>query len=652
MAEGRDTNAPQGAAANPPGESNSIAIPVSSQLPLAEQLKLLPAKPGVYLMKNAEGKIIYVGKARSLKNRVRQYFQSSRNLAAKVLSMVAQVADIELITTDTEVEALILESNLIKKYKPKYNIRLRDDKNYPYLKLNPNERWPRLTVARQVKKDGARYFGPYTTATAMWETLKLARRLFPLRTCNRVDAHSRPCLQYHIGRCLAPCLKDFGRQPEYEQTVRDLILFLEGKGEDLVKTLNHRMDEAAENLQFERAAELRDQLKAIEFVTQQQKIVSPGLEDQDALGYATDGGDVCVQVFFIRGGKLMGREHFILPEAADLSGPEIMDAFLPQFYGEAGFIPREVLVQDLPTDADLIETWLRELRRGAVNLHQPRRGEKKDLLHMVADNARLVLRDRKAQREQDEVATTGAVAELQQALDLPLPPARIECYDISHVQGSEVVASMVVFLDGKPKKSDYRRFKIRHGMGNNDFLSMAEVIRRRFKKGLDERAALVDTGLVHSTEAKAEAKFADFPDLVIIDGGKGQLGAARDVMRELGVEHIPAFGLAKENEELFREGQSDPIVLPRHSPALHLVQRVRDEAHRFAITYHRKLHAKAATYSVLDDVPGVGPVRKKALLRHFGSAAALKRATAAEIAAVEGIGGALAEVIKEHLGGR
>ncbi|MGE5590040.1 MAG: excinuclease ABC subunit UvrC [Bacillota bacterium] len=621
------------------------------RIPLSEQLKLLPEKPGVYMMKNQEGKIIYIGKARSLKNRVRQYFQSSRSLTAKVLSMVSQIADIELMTTDTEVEALILESNLIKKHKPKYNIRLRDDKNYPYLKLTVQDRWPRLMVARQVKKDGARYFGPYTTTTAMWDTLRLSRRLFPLRTCNRVEAHTRPCLQYHIGRCLGPCIKDFGGRAEYDQAVRDLTLFLEGKSDDLVRRLRRRMEEAAEQLQFERAAELRDQLKAVEFVTQQQKIASVTLEDQDAVGFAQNESDACVQVFFIRGGKLMGREHFILPGAGDLTGPEIMDAFLPQFYHEATFLPREILVQEMPEDRAVIEEFLRQRRGGPVHLHRPQRGEKKDLLHMLADNARLVLEERRAQQDRDLEATAQGLADLQESLDLPHPPVRMECFDISHTQGSEVVASMVVFEGGRPKKSDYRRFKIQHGMGNNDFLSMAEVIRRRFRKGLDERAALADAGLLRSSEAKNEAKFADFPDLLIIDGGKGQLNAAREVLRALGLEHIPTFGLAKENEELYREGQPDPIILPRGSHALHLLQRLRDEAHRFAITYHRKLHARAATHSALDDIPGVGPVRRKALLRHFGSVAAIRRATPEEIAQVEGIGPDLADVIKDHVGG-
>lgn len=621
------------------------------RIPLSEQLKLLPEKPGVYMMKNESGKIIYIGKARSLKNRVRQYFQSSRNLTAKVLSMVSQVADIELMTTDTEVEALILESNLIKKHRPKYNIRLRDDKNYPYLKLTVQDKWPRLTVARQVKKDGAKYFGPYTTTTAMWNTLKLSRRLFPLRTCNRVEAHTRPCLQYHIGRCLGPCIKDFVRRADYDQAVRDLTLFLEGKSEDLVRRLRQRMEEAAERLQFERAAELRDQLKAVEFVTQQQKIASVSLEDQDAVGFAQNESDACVQVFFIRGGRLMGREHFILPGAGDMSGPEIMDAFLPQFYHEAAFLPREILVQELPDDTEVIEAFLRQRRGGPVHLHRPRRGEKKDLLRMLADNARLVLEERRVQQDHDLEATAQGLSDLQEALDLPHPPVRMECFDISHMQGSEVVASMVVFEGGRPKKADYRRFKIKHGMGNNDFLSMAEVIRRRFRKGLDERAALADSGLLGSSEARQEAKFANFPDLLIIDGGKGQLGAAREVLRELGLEHIPTFGLAKENEELFHEGTPDPIVLPRGSHALHLLQRLRDEAHRFAITYHRQLHARAATHSVLDEIPGVGPVRRRALLRHFGSVAAIRRATPQEVAEVEGIGPELAEAIKDHVGG-
>ena len=607
---------------------------------LEEQLKLLPDRPGVYLMKDEAGKIIYIGKAVSLKNRVRSYFQSSRNLTTKVLAMVSQVRDIEVIATDSGVEALILESNLIKKHKPKYNIRLKDDKHYPYLKVTLNEKWPRLLVARQIKKDGARYFGPYTTSGAVWETMRLARRIFPLRTCHRVEAHSRPCLNLHIGRCLGPCRPDYAGGTEYAGAVRDLGLFLEGREEELVKKLRAKMEEAAENLQFERAAEIRDQIRAIEMITEKQKIISAGLEDQDVIAYARSGDETCVQVFFVRNGKLIGREHFRLAGTEGLEGTEILDAFLKQFYNEAAFVPREILIPDELEDSEVIREWLSGRRGAKVVLTRPKRGAKKELLDMVLANAKLVIDEQKVQRQREFDATKGALSELQEQLGLPKLPERIECYDISHTQGAATVASMVVFEEGKPAKGEYRRFRIRTVEGPDDFASMAEVIERRFRRGLQEREAQVEG-----------AGFAWFPDLVIIDGGKGQLSAARGVMRRLGLEHIPTFGLAKENEWLFGEGNPDPIILPRESAALFLLQRVRDEAHRFAVTYHRNLRGKAGLKSALDEIPGIGPARKKALLRKFGSVAGLRQATAEELAEVDGISPKLAETIKEYLGG-
>lgn len=612
---------------------------------LEEQLKLLPDRPGVYLMKDEAEKILYIGKAVSLKNRVRSYFQSSRNLTTKVLAMVSQVRDVEVITTDSGVEALILESNLIKKHKPKYNIRLKDDKHYPYLKVTLNEKWPRLLIARQVKKDGARYFGPYTTSGAVRETMRLARRIFPLRTCNRVEAHSRPCLNLHIGRCLGPCKPDYAGESDYEGAVRDLCLFLEGREEELVKKLRAKMEEAAENLRFERAAEIRDQIRAIEMITEKQKIISSGLEDQDVIAYARSGDETCVQVFFVRSGKLIGREHFRLTGTEGLEGAEILDAFLKQFYSEAAFVPREILVPDDLEDAEVIREWLSRRRGGKVLLTRPRRGAKKELLDMVFGNAKLVLDEQKAGRQREFEATEGALSDLQERLRLPGLPERIECYDISHTQGSATVASMVVFEGGKPVKGEYRRFRIRTVEGPDDFASMAEVIERRFRRGLQEREARVE-GRPRDLES-----FARFPDLVIIDGGKGQLSSARGVMRRLGLEHIPTFGLAKENEWLFGEGNPDPIILPRESPALFLLQRVRDEAHRFAVTYHRNLRGKEGVKSALDEIPGVGPARKKALLRKFGSVVGLRRATAEELTEVDGISAKLAETIKEYLGG-
>jgi len=637
------------------------------ELGLEEQLKLLPDRPGCYVFKDASGRIIYVGKARNLKNRVRQYFQSSRNLTAKVLAMVGQIATIDHIVTDTEVEALILESNLIKKHKPKYNIRLRDDKQYPYLRLTLGEQWPRLVVSRTMRKDGSRYFGPYTTTQPMWDTMKLARRLFPLRTCNDPSKHPRGCLQYHIGRCLAPCLPDFDRHEEYSQTVKNLADFLEGRTEEVVRRLRARMEEAAENLEFERAAELRDQIAAIEKVTEKQKIVSRDMADLDAIAYARSYDEACVQVFFVRQGKLIGRDQFIMTGADEMTGPEIISAFVQQHYNQTSFIPKEILVSETPENQAVLEEWLTSKRGNKVILRRPMRGEKRELVEMVAKNAQEGIVERAKAREQELAATEGAMEELQQALGLPKLPYRIECYDISHIQGSEVVASMVVFESGKPKKEDYRRFKMRVDQ-NNDFENMAEVITRRFRRGLAERAAQMDgrvkeleAGLVAAEELKpyvdagdavGGGKFAVFPDLVIIDGGKGQLAYAREAMRALGVDHIPTFGLAEEEELLCEEGRKEWIRLPRGSQGLFLLQRVRDEAHRFAITYHRKLHRKAATRSRLDEVPGIGPKRKKALLKAFGSLKRIREATVEELAAVPGMNREVAERVLEYLGGQ
>jgi excinuclease ABC subunit C len=658
---------------------------------LEEQLKLLPDRPGCYVYKDADGRIIYVGKARNLKNRVRQYFQSSRNLTAKVLAMVNQIASIEHIVTDTEVEALIFESNLIKKHRPKYNIRLRDDKQYPYLRLSLGDKWPRLTVARAMRKDGSRYFGPFTSTQPMWDTMKLARRLFPLRTCNDPAKHPRACLQYHIGRCLAPCLPDFDKHAEYDQTVKDLADFLEGRSDEVATRIRSKMEEAAENLEFERAAELRDQLIAIEKVTEKQKIISREMVDLDAIAYARRHDEACVQVFFVRQGKLVGRDQFVMAGADELTGAEIVAAFIEQHYNQTTFVPREILVSEEVEEAEVLEEWLSQKRGGKVALRRPQRGEKRELVEMVQQNAEEGMTERYTQREQELAATEGAMEELQRELNLSRLPFRIECFDISHTQGSEVVASMVVFEGGRPKKEDYRRFKIRVDQ-NNDFANMAEAVTRRFKRGLLEREAIVEGRVKDLQEGRllaAEAavqyeaagfspeedeeeaspetaqieeppeapgpgegpKFAAFPDLLIIDGGKGQLAYAREALRSLGVEHIATFGLAKEEELLCEEGRDEWIRLPRGSQGLFLLQRVRDEAHRFAITYHRKLHRKAATHSRLDDVPGIGPKRKKALLKAFGSIKRIREASLEELVGVPGMNRDAAERVLEHLGG-
>jgi excinuclease ABC subunit C len=650
------------------------------ELDLEAHLKLLPDRPGCYLYKDQDGRIIYVGKARNLKNRVRQYFQSSRNLTAKVLAMVSQIVNLEWIVTDSEVEALVLESNLIKKHKPKYNIRLRDDKHYPYLKLSTNDKWPRLTVVRSMKKDGARYFGPYTSTQPMWDTMKMARRLFPLRTCNDPAKHPRACLQYHIGRCLGPCLADFNQHAAYSQAVKDLANFLEGRSDEVETRMRARMEEASENLEFERAAELRDQLFAIAKVTEKQKIIVKEVVDLDAIAYARSHDEAAVQVFFVRQGKLVGRDQFIMTGAEEMTGGEILQAFIEQHYNQSTFIPKEILVVDEIEEATMLEDWLSEKRGNKVVLRKPQRGDKRELVEMVAENAKQGMTERYKEREAELAATEGAVEELQEALGLARLPYRIECFDISHTQGSEVVASMVVFEGGKPKKEDYRRFKMKVDR-NNDFANMAEAVTRRFKRGLAERAALVEgrvkdleEGVVAAEVAEQVAedaeeyagiaeddivmapgegtKFAAFPDLLIIDGGKGQLAYARDAMRSLGVEHIRTFGLAKEEELLCEEGRDEWIRLPRSSQGLFLLTRLRDEAHRFAITYHRKLHRKAAGHSRLDDVPGIGPKRKKELLKAFGSIKKIREATLEELASVPGMNRDTAERVLEHLGGQ
>ncbi|MFZ5640896.1 MAG: excinuclease ABC subunit UvrC [Bacillota bacterium] len=612
--------------------------------PLREKLRRLPDKPGIYLMKNASGEIIYVGKAVSLKNRVRSYFQAGQKLSPKVLGMVKHIDDLDYILTDSEVEALILENNLIKKHRPKYNIRLKDDKTYPYLKVTVDEDFPRIFMTRRVLRDGAKYYGPYTDIGAVKETLHILRKIFPLRTCKKksVEREKRPCLNYHIKQCLAPCAGKV-EPARYGGMVREISLFLEGRQEDLIKQLGAEMEKAAAELQFERAAELRDRVQALQKVVEKQKIVTGDLADQDVIAMAREGEETCVQAFFIRGGKLLGREHYILDETGGLSGGEVLNAFIKQYYNQVEYIPGEILLPCPLEEEEVITLWLGEKRGGRVRFRIPQRGEKLRLLELVEKNAAEQLAHHRAQREREQARTLGAMDELQLALSLPGRPWRIECFDISNTQGTESVGSMVVFERSIPKNEDYRRFKIKTVEGPNDFASMQEVIRRRFSRALKEQEA-IKTGKL----AEEKAKFAVLPDLVIIDGGKGQLNAAREAMRELGFGAVPTFGLAKENEWLFAENRPDPIILARNSEGLYLIQRVRDEAHRFAITYHRKLRGQRNLRSLLDDIPGVGPKRRKALLEHFRSMTRLKQAAVDELAEVDGISRALAEEIFEY----
>jgi len=611
---------------------------------LAEKLKRLPDSPGVYMMKNETGDVIYVGKAVSLKNRVRSYFQSSRNHSPKIISLVSQVADLDYILTDSEVEALILECNLIKKHRPRYNVRLVDDKSYPYLKVTLDEKYPRVFITRKVVRDGSRYYGPYTDVGALRETLSLLKRLFPLRSCKQksVEGQKRPCLNFHIRRCLAPCAGNV-EPDDYRELVKNVCLFLEGRQDDLIRDLTAGMEEAAETLDFEKAAELRDRIKSIEKVVEKQKIVSSDLTDQDVIAMARQGELTCVAVFFIRGGKLMGREHFILDETAGMDDSEILTAFVEQYYMQVEYIPKEILLAGPLGEPVVISAWLERKRGGRVRLRAPKRGEKARLVEMAAKNAAEALAVHRAKEEQARARIEGALLGLKEYLNLPVLPGRIECYDISNIRGTESVGSMVVFINGKPRNDQYRRFRIKTVQGPNDYASMQEVIRRRFSRALQETEAIKQGKL-----AKVRAKFAELPSLVIIDGGKGQVNAAREVMRELGFASIPTFGLAKEHEQLFGEDSPDPIMLPRNSESLYLIQRIRDEAHRFAVTYHRNLRGRRSLKSILDDIPGVGPKRRKALLQHFRTMARLRNATVDELAAVPGMTRGVAEAVYEY----
>ncbi len=576
-----------------------------------EKLQILPDKPGVYLMKDAQGRIIYVGKAVNLKNRVRSYFQSSRNHSPKVQALVARIADLEYIVTASEIEALIFECNLIKKHHPKYNISLRDDKTYPYIKVTAEE-YPRVFATRKVLKDGARYFGPYTSAGAVHETLRLLKKLFPLRSCRKLDA-PRPCLEHHIKRCLAPCSGQVD-QAEYQEMIRAVCLFLEGRSDAVAQSLRRRMEAAAEQLNFELAAKLRDQLAAVEKITEKQNIVT-GSGDQDAIGLARSALGTCVQVFFIRSGKMVGRDHFLLSGSEDESDEALLTAFIKQYYNQATFIPREILLPLILEEQALLADWLSGSKGSRVAVETPKRGTKKDIVNMAIGNASLVLEEQAAKIQSRNEQTEGAVDELGQYLGLAKRPDRMECFDISHIQGSETVASMVVFEGGMPKKDDYRRYKLKTVEGKpDDFRSMQEVVGRRYR---DASGPL--------------------PDLIIIDGGKGQLSSALEIIRGAGLTDVPVVGLAKEFEHIFQEGCSEPLILPRHSQALYLIQRIRDEAHRFAITYHRKLRAKRNLVSVLDHVDGIGAKRRKALWEAFGNLNKIKEASVEEMAAVPGM---------------
>lgn len=609
-------------------------------------LETIPTKPGCYIMKNAAGEVIYVGKAVNLRNRVRSYFHNPMAHPPKVRRMVQQIADIEWIVVGSELEALILEMNLIKKYRPRYNVRLKDDKRYPYIKVHWADEFPKVTVTRQMVEDGSRYFGPYTSVWAVHQTLDVLRRLFPYLTCDRkiTGQDERACLYYDIKLCAAPCIGAIDRQG-YRQMIDDLCQFLEGRTEPIVTRLRQEMEAAAEALNFERAAALRDQIFAIERVVEKQKVITTEQLDSDVIAMARDDGEACVQVFFIRNGKLIGREYFILEGAQDSEDAEVLAEFIKQFYAEAANIPAQVLLPHEIEEANIIQQWLKDRRGGPkVELVVPRQGVSQELVEMAAENAVETLRALRAQWEADKNRQSQALSELQQALGLPHPPNRIECYDISNTQGTYAVGSMVVFEQGVPKKAYYRRFNIQTVSGPDDFASMEEVLPRRFRRYMAAQEQAEQPG------GKPDPAFALLPDLLIVDGGKGQLSRALSVLERFGLQDkVAVAGLAKQQEELFLPGRKDSLMLPRHSQGLYLLQRIRDEAHRFAITAHRNRRTKAGLASRLDAIPGIGPARRKALLQRFGSLDAIRQASIEELTSVKGITPEIAQSLRAHL---
>jgi len=627
---------------------------VNATLPsnFAQKLDTLPERPGVYLMRDARQTVIYVGKAVVLRNRVRSYFHASARHDPKTLRLVGELADLEWIVTDTELEALILENELIKRYRPRFNIRLRDDKTYPYIKIHWQEDYPRISIVRRMERDGARYYGPFTSGYAVRQTLDALRRVFPYLDCDReiTGRDPKPCLYYHIKRCAGPCIGAVDREA-YREIIGGLADFLEGDSDAVLAQLTGHMTAAAEQLQFERAAQLRDQIRAARQIVERQKVVSGKQEDQDVIAFAQDErtGEACVQVFFIRRGKLIGRESFVLEGVDSHQNGELIAAFVQQFYDEAAFVPPSIL---LPKDLDerlIIEQWLRSKRNGGkVMLRVPKRGPKRALVQMATENAAATLTSLQAQWQADTNRLTEALTQLQEALALPDPPGRIECFDISTLQGTHTVGSMVVFARGAPAKSDYRRFTVKgkgaHGEPD-DYAAMREVLRRRFRRAVED--ALPDPG---QKARPSSAAWRRLPNLLIVDGGKGQLGVAMEVLAEFGLtEAAPVVGLAKQREELFLPGRAEGILLAPGSQGLFLVQRIRDEAHRFAITFHRQKRSQAAVASQLDAVPGIGPARRKALLKHFGSLEAIRQATVEELAVVPGMTQAAAQSVREGL---
>ena len=586
---------------------------------IQEELKKLPGKPGVYLMHDEKDAIIYVGKAISLKNRVRQYFQSSRNKGAKIEQMVTHISRFEYIVTDSELEALVLECNLIKEHRPKYNTMLMDDKSYPFIKVTVNEPFPRVMLARQMKKDKAKYFGPYTSAGAVKDTIELIRKLYHIRSCNRSlpkdIGKERPCLNYHIHQCQAPC-QGYISQEEYRKSIDEVVRFLNGHYDLVLKELEEKMMAASDSLEFEKAIEYRELLTSVQKVAQKQKITDTAGDDRDIIAMASEGEDAVVQVFFIRSGRLIGRDHFYLKSAENDTEGEILSSFIKQFYAGTPYIPAELMLPEEIEDQDIIEEWLTERRERRVHLRIPKKGTKEKLVELAQKNAQMVLKNDRERLKREEGRTIGAVKELEKILGLK-GIIRMEAYDISNTNGFDSVGSMVVYEHGKPKRNDYRKFKIKTVQGPDDYASMNEVLTRRFGHGLREQQEESETG-----------GFQIFPDLIMMDGGRGQVNIALEVLEKLHL-HIPVCGMVKDDNHRTRGLYFNNTELPidRNSECFRLITRIQDEAHRFAITFHRQLRSKGQVHSVLDDIPGVGPARRKDLMRCFENIDAIRNAT-------------------------
>ena len=597
---------------NPSSQKDMMMGDLEQQAYILEKVSHLPTTPGVYLWRDKYQRIIYVGKAINLRNRVRSYVQQDVNRSVKVTAMMRRAWDVETIQTKTEMEALILEATLIKEHHPKYNIMLRDDKTYPYVKITVQEDFPRLFMTRRLERDGAKYFGPFTDVTAVHHVLRILRSYYPLRTCKSMKVE-RPCLQYHMHYCEGPCMK-YVTVEAYRKYIDDIVALFEGKQVQVIQEITSKMEQASEDLEFELAAKYRDDLLSIQKVQEKQRMVTQR-GDMDVLGMAIDGPMACIQLFFIRSGRLLGRENYFVQHEGD-SPDLVMTEFIKQYYGGSTFIPKELLLPMDSVDRELFSEWFSSMKGQQVDVSVPQRGYKKDLIKMAEENAQNFLAERRRQWQYTIDKAGGAVKKLAEVLDLPRLPERMECYDISHMQGAETVASMVVFEGGKPAKREYRRFKLKTVQGKpDDFASMAEIMERRY----------------------GNEKDWPMPDLIIIDGGKGQLNAALPVIRAMGVTDVPVISLAKRIEEVFVEGESESIILEHHTPELQLLQQIRDEAHRFAITCHRRLRGKRNLESVLDHIEGIGPKRRKALYKHFGNLDAMRVAELEELESVEGM---------------